>query len=358
LRIGINALYLIPGHVGGTETYIRNLVKTLSNLDEKNEYFIFISRESVGVFEKIAPQIKVVCCPFNASRRPVRILWEQFILPLQILRRRIDVLLSAGMTAPFFSSARSVLVLHDLQHENQPENFSRSQLFFLKTIIKYSAKSAAKIITLSRKAREDIIKYYKIPEDRVNIVHLAANNRSFYRRSDNEKKEVREKYSLPDKFILYLASSLPHKNYQRLLSAFKEVITEYPDLCLVLIGSRDYGSPKIKGHIQELGLEANVSMLGWLPFEDIPLIYSASSMLIFPSLHEGFGIPVIEAMACGVPVVCSDIEPLIEVAGGAALLVDPKSEEAIAEGIKRVLADSELRSCLIQRGLKRALDFT
>ncbi len=358
MRIGINALYLIPGHVGGTETYIRNLVKTLAKLDDKNEYFIFISKESLGVFEKIAPQMEVICCPFNASRRPVRILWEQFILPLQILRRRIDVLLSAGMTAPFISSARSVLVLHDLQHENQPENFSRGQLFFLRTIIKLSAKSAAKIITLSKKAREDIIKYYKIPEDRVSIVHLAANNRSFYRRSESEKQEVLEKYSLPQKFILYLASSLPHKNYQRLLSAFKEVISEYPDLYLVLIGARDYGSPEIKAKIAELGIEANVSMLGWLPFEDIPLIYSASSMLIFPSLHEGFGIPVVEAMACGVPVVCSDIEPLIEVSGGAALLVDPLSEEAITEGIKTVLEDGELRSRLIQRGLKRALDFT
>ncbi|MFQ5353947.1 MAG: glycosyltransferase family 4 protein, partial [Thermodesulfobacteriota bacterium] len=149
-----------------------------------------------------------------------------------------------------------------------------------------------------------------------------------------------------------------HKNDPRLLLAFKKVLAEFPGLCLLLIGARDYGSPEIKKKIEELGLEDNVMMLGWLPFEDIPLIYSASSLLVFPSLHEGFGIPVIEAMACGVPVVCSDIEPLIEVAGGAAKLVDPENEDAIAGGIKKVLQDPELRSQLIQKGLKRAQEFT
>ncbi|MFQ5480961.1 MAG: glycosyltransferase family 4 protein [Thermodesulfobacteriota bacterium] len=358
MRIGINALYLIPGRVGGTETYIRNLVKALDELDDRNEYFIFINRESRGIFEEIAPRMRVVCSPFNASRRPVRILWEQFILPLQIIRRRIDVLFSAGMTAPFFTTARSVLALHDLQHENYPDNFSRVQLFFLKTIIKFSAKRAAKILTLSNKAREDIIRYYHIAEERVSVVHLGTNSQSFYRRGEDEKEEIRKKYSLPKNFILYLASSLPHKNYERLLLAFKAVLAEYPELCLVLIGARDYGSPEITSKITKLGLESNVIMLGWLPYEDIPIIYSASSLLVFPSLHEGFGLPIIEAMACGLPVVCSDIEPLIEIAGDAAELVDPKSEEAIAEGIKNVLCKTGLRGRLIQKGLKRAQDFT
>ncbi len=358
MRIGINALYLIPGHVGGTEIHIRNLVKGLSDLDDKNEYFIFINKESQGFFDEIAPRMKVVCSPFRASHRPVRILWEQFILPLQVIYHRLDVLFSTGNTAPFLCPVRSVLTLHDLQHENYPENFSRLQLFFLKTIIRVSAKRAKRILTLSEKVRSDIIKHYKVPEDRISIVYHGVNNEAFYRRERADKEKIKEKYSLPERFVLYLASSLPHKNYMRLLIAFKEVVAEYPDLCLVLIGTREYGSPEIVKKIAELNLEENVIMLGWLPYEDIPLIYSASSLLVFPSLHEGFGLPVIEAMASGVPVVCSDIEPLIEIAGGAAELVDPFSEEAIALGIKKVLQDSELRSILIQKGLKRAQDFT
>jgi len=358
MRIGINALYLIPGRVGGTETYIRNLVKALAALEDNNEYFIFINKESKGIFDKIGPRMKVILCPFRASRRPVRILWEQIILPLQVLRRRIDVLLGAGMTAPFITSARSVLSLHDLQHENYPENFSRLQLFFLKTMIGMSAKRAARILTLSEKVRGDIIKYYKIPGDRINVVHLAADNRAFYRRGAEDKKKIREKHSLPDRFILYLASSLPHKNYRRLLLAFKSILDDFPGLGLVLIGARDYGAPEIRESIAELGLTADVQLLDWLPFEDIPLIYAASELLVFPSLHEGFGLPIVEAMACGVPVVCSNIEPMIEVAGGAAELVDPMSERDMARGLKKVLSNTDLRRDLVQRGLRRARDFS
>ena len=128
-----------------------------------------------------------------------------------------------------------------------------------------------------------------------------------------ELDAVRKKYSLPASFALYIASSLPHKNYERLLQAFKIVKASHKDLKLVLIGARDYGHDVIKKKIEELGLEGEVVFLGWLPFEDIPVIYSAADLFVFPSLHEGFGIPVLEAMACGVPVVCSDIEPLDEV---------------------------------------------
>jgi len=358
VRIGINALYLIPGRVGGTETYIRNLVRALARVDQKNEYFIFINRESRGIFENMAPNMRVVRCGFRATRRPVRILYEQTILPLKIRLMRLDVMLNAGMTAPFFTSSRSVLALHDLQHENLPENFSPVQRFFLKTIIGRSARRADHIITLSEKARADIIRYYKIPEGRVSVVHLAADTNIFHRYPGEETEKIRKKYSLPHRSIVYLASSLPHKNYTRLLPAFKEVLKADPGVKLVLTGARDYGAEEIKARIRELGLEKDVVMLDWLPFEDIPLVYSASIMLVFPSLHEGFGLPIIEAMACGVPVVCSGLEPMREVAGGAALLVDPMSEKAIAEGILKVLSDEEFRRGLVQKGLKRAKDFS
>ncbi len=358
MRIGINALYLIPGRVGGTETYIRNLVKALAKVDGKNEYFIFINSESRGIFENIAPNMQVVRCHFRATRRPVRILYEQVVLPIKVKLRRLDVLLGAGMTAPFFTPARSVVAIYDLQHENQPGNFSRVQLFFLKSIIRMSARRADHIITLSEKARADIMRHYGIPEGRVSAVPLAAERAVFHRYPGEEAERTRKKYSLPRRFIVYLASSLPHKNYTRLLPAFKEVLKDDPAVKLVLTGARDYGAEEVREKIRDLGLAKDVIMLDWLPFEDIPLIYSASSMLVFPSLHEGFGLPIIEAMACGVPVVCSDLEPMREVAGGAALLVDPLDEKSIAGGIKRVLSDGDLRRGLIQRGLKRAREFS
>lgn len=358
MRIGINALYLLPGRVGGSETYVRNLVKWLPRVAPSNEYVIFINRESAGVFEGLAPGARIVECPVNASSRPMRILWEQIALPFQAYKYGLDVLLSAGMTAPFFSPVPSVVVIYDLQHINQPENFSRWYLFFLRAIIYLSAKRSDGVITLSKKSKEDIQKHYRIRAGYIGVTWMASDTEAFHIRNASEVTSVRKKYGLPESFILYIASSLPHKNYQRLLEAFKTVKGTIKDMKLVLIGARDYGHDAIAAKISELGLVDDVMFLGWLPFEDIPLIYAASKLFVFPSLHEGFGIPVVEAFACGVPVVCSGIEPLVEVAGGAALLVDPISVDEIASGIIRAITDASLRERLVRDGLKRASEFS
>jgi len=358
LRIGINALYLLPGKVGGSETYVRNLVKWLLKVAPSNDYVVFINRESSGVFESLAPGALVVECPVNATNRAARILWEQIALPFQAAKHRLDILLSAGMTAPFFSPVPSVVVIYDLQHINQPENFSRGYLFFLKTIIYLSARRSDGVITLSRKSKEDIERHYGISPGNIAVTHMASESTAFYGRDAAEVDAIRFKYGLPESFILYIASSLPHKNYQRLLAAFKTVRDAHRGTKLVLIGARDYGHDAIAAKITELGLADDVIFLGWLPFEDIPPIYSASKVFVFPSLHEGFGIPVVEAFACGVPVVCSNIEPLIEVAGGAALLVDPLSQEDLAQGMLKALTDASLRQRLIRDGLARAAVFS
>jgi len=162
LHIGINALYLLPGKVGGAETYTRNLVKWLDAIDSRNRYSIFINKESVGIFESLAPGFTVVPCPIEATSRPTRILWEQFILPFQVRARRIDILLSSGLTSPILCPAKSILVLYDLQHVNQPQNFNRLYLLFLKSIIYASAKSADGIMTISNHVKSDIVKFYRI----------------------------------------------------------------------------------------------------------------------------------------------------------------------------------------------------
>ena len=357
MRIGINALYLLPGRVGGTEVYIRNLVRWLLKIDGENEYFMFINRESEGVFEELPGRLNVIPCPIKAKSRPLRVLWEQIVLPFQIRKRNIDVLLSAAMTSPFLCPVKSVLVLHDLQHVNQPWNFPKVFLFFLKALIYLSAKTSDSIITISEKVKGDIVKHYGIPPERVHAIHIGIDTGSFFIRKPAELKPVMDKYRLPSRFILYPAASLPHKNHERLLEAFKTVKKEEKTLKLLLTGARDYGHENIERKIKELDLKDDVIFLGWLPHEDMPAIYCASTLLIFPSLHEGFGMPVIEAFASGVPVVCSDIEPLKEIAEGAALFIDPYNPESIAEGILKVLNDGKLRQELIKNGLERAKNF-
>lgn len=358
MKIGINALYLLPGKVGGTEIYIRNLVKWLLKIDKDNTYVIFINKESRGIFDEFGSGIEVVLCPIQASSRPVRILWEQFMLPFQIWHYKINILLSAGMTSPFFCPSTSVLVIHDLQHINQPRNFSWFYLFFLKNIIYLSTKTADGIVVISEKVKQDLIKFYKIPPENIAVVHHAADHNMFFVRDKDEVVSVRVKYNLPERFVLYIASSLPHKNHERLLQAFRIVKERVPGIKLVLIGARDKGYDVISKRIKEIGLEDDIIFLGWLPFKDIPMIYCASDVFVFPSVHEGFGLPILEAMACGIPVVCSNIEPLTEVAGNAAFFVDPYSPSDIADGILSVIQDQQLQKNLIEKGFKKAGEFT
>lgn len=358
MRIGINALYLLPGRVGGSEIYVRNLVRALPLVSPGDRFVIFVNRESAGVFESISPDVEVVNCALSAASRPARILWEQFVLPFQVRKHAIDILLSAGMTAPFICPVPSFVMIYDLQHVNLPQNFGRIQLLFLKTIIYMSARMARGVLTLSEKSRSDIVRHYSIAPERVFVTHLASDSGSFHAQSAEDISAVRKKYKLPERFILYIASSLPHKNYSRLLEAFKLVTAKDAGIKLVLIGSRDYGQDAVVERIGEMGLRDDVVFSGWLPFEDIPLIYAASELFVFPSLHEGFGIPVLEAMATGVPVVCSNIEPLTEVVAGAACLVDPLSPGDMAQGMLKVLTDAALRERLVRDGLKRAESFS
>ncbi len=358
MRIGINALYLLPGRVGGSEVYIRSLVKFITRAGSTHEFFIFINRETKGVFDALAPPLNVIECNVRACSRVKRILYEQVVLPVKVRDLKIDALFSAGMTAPFFCPVKSVLAIYDLQHINQPENFPRMQLPFLRGITRLSAKGADRIVTISHAVKRDIVTHYKIPGHKVFVAHLAADRKVFFPRDEKEVADARRRLKLPDRYILYLASSLPHKNYERLLNAFLEVRASEPGVKLLLAGAREHGAGEIKEKIESLGLGNDVVLLGWLPFEDIPLLYSAASLLAFPSLHEGFGIPVVEAMASGVPVVCSSIEVLKEVAADAALFVDPLLPQDIARGMLRVLRDKALREDIIKKGINRAAQFS
>jgi glycosyltransferase involved in cell wall biosynthesis len=358
VRIGINALYLLPGKVGGTETYIRNLVRNLLEVERDNTYVIFINKESMGIFPESDPRVKIILCPIAATNRPLRILWEQFILPFQVRRHKVDVLLSAGMTSPFVCPVPSVLVIYDLQHVNQPQNTPGLYRFFLKTIIYLSAKTSDGVITISEQVKRDIVRYYGIGADKISVTHLAVNHELFFPLGSDNPESVRTKYNLPERYLLYAAALLPHKNHARLLPAFKEIIKEMPGTKLVLTGAWEKGQDTIASLIADLGLEKDVIMLGWLPLEDMPAIYRNAELFVYPTLHEGFGLPILEAMASGVPVVCSRIEPLIEIAGSAALLVDPYDQSAVAEGILSVLKVRTLRMGLIEAGILRAKTFS
>jgi glycosyltransferase involved in cell wall biosynthesis len=251
-----------------------------------------------------------------------------------------------------------MLVIYDLQYINQPHNYSRFYLFFLKAIIDGSVKTADGIITISNQAKNDIVKYYKLKPENVTVGYLGVDHTVFFPGSSQDIAAARTKYNLPEHYLLYAASLLPHKNHERLLKAFQEIKGTMPGRKLVLTGAWETGYDRTFAIISALGLQKDVVMLGWVPFEDIPLIYRGAELFVYPSLHEGFGLPLLEAMASGIPVVCSRVEPLTEVAGDAAVLVDPYDHSDIARGILSIWRDKTLRMKLIEAGLERARTFT
>jgi len=216
MRIGINALFLLPGEVGGSEVYLRNLLQQFESLGRGSACTIFVNREANGYFDDIVPSATLAHCPVNARNRMLRVLWEQLVLPVQVRKRRLDVLLSAGMSAPFVLPLASVLTIHDLQHVNQPQHFSKFYRMCLGAIVYWSARTADRIIAVSNTVKHDLVRRYRIADSKVFVIQhgLAAD---VHQGVKGDKDGPARRNALPERYVVYPASLHPHKNHHRLL---------------------------------------------------------------------------------------------------------------------------------------------
>ena len=353
IRIGVNALYLIPGGVGGTEIYLRNLLAALAEIDSSNQYHVFINRETAAgePLAPKAPNFHTAICAVHATNRPARLLWEQLLLPWQAAKRRLDVLFCPGYTAPVLTRRRTVTVIHDMQHKRQPQNFGRWELLAWRASVWASAHSSREIITVSENSRRDIIEIYGVPGDRVHVVGHGI-ERAFF-----ESREDRTLTGLGDwPYLLSVSTIHPHKNWERWLEAYGQLVAQGFPHHLVIAGLKGNYSEELSRLIQAKRLADRVHAVGWVPRPKLRALLRFSDALVFPSTFEGFGMPVLEALAAGVPVACSDIAPLREVAGEAALFFDPHAVQSIGAAVRRLLTEPELPKRLIEAGRKRALD--
>jgi glycosyltransferase involved in cell wall biosynthesis len=319
MRIGINALYLIPGGVGGTETYLRCLVSALEQLPHGHEIVVFANRET----GRLGSQC--VAVPVNARFRPARIAFEQCALPFLLHRRRIDVLLNPGFTAPLFAGIAQVTVFHDLQHKRHPEYFRWFDLPFWNLLLWLSAKRSDRLIAVSEATRQDLLRFY----GRDAAVAPHGVEEEFFALALRRQ---------PGDFLLYPSTTHPHKNHARLLRVFARLRKDHPGLRLTLTGVRGFVEDRVQRDIRELGLQDAVDCKGWLPRAELLELYRRARGFVYPSLFEGFGMPVLEALAAGLPVACSNIEPLRSLAGGCALLFDPEDENEMLGALARLLA--------------------
>jgi glycosyltransferase involved in cell wall biosynthesis len=217
-------------------------------------------------------------------------------------------------------------------------------------------RAADAVIAVSECTKRDAIRFYRIPEEKITVIYEGVNPR-FRPASPEAIAAVRARYGLPERFILYVGTIEPRKNLTTLLEAFHHLLATY-DLRLVIVGKKGWLYERFFRRLRELGLENRVLFTGYVPDEDLPAIYSAADLFVFPSLYEGFGLPVLEAMACGTPVICSNTSSLPEVAGDAALLVDPTDARALTGAMEQVLTNERLWATLRAKGMERARGFT
>lgn len=348
MRIGVNALYLIPGAVGGTEVYLRHLLASLGEIDSANEYFLFTNRETGRALGPARANFHILEQPLPAAFRPARIAWEQTVLPLALASHRIDVLLNPGFTAPLVCGCPQVTVFHDLQHKRHPEHFRWFDLPFWRFFLYWSAHISRIVIADSATTGADLEKYYRLPAQKIRVVPLGVDPRFF------AMAQVRR----PEPMLLAVSTLHPHKNLSRLLHAFAAFRRKRPDFRLVITGLRGFHSANLEKLRTELGLEASVEFTGWIPREDLYDLYARAWAFLYPSTFEGFGLPVLEALAAGVPTACSRIEPLAGIAGSAALHFNPDNDAEILDAIDRLVSDEGLREKLAAAGPERASQFS
>jgi glycosyltransferase involved in cell wall biosynthesis len=348
MRIGVNALYLIPGAVGGTEIYLRNLLRALAEIDSANEYVIFTNRETGKDLAPRQANFLLVQQPIRATFRPARILWEQTLLPLSVAARRVDVLLNPGFTAPFVCGCPQVIVFHDMQHKRHPEHFRWFDLPFWNFLLFWSAHVSACIIADSDATRADLERFYRLRSSKIQVVPLGVEPEFF--------QIARARH--PEPFLLSASTLHPHKNLDGLLRVFAEFRQDRPEFSLVIAGLRGFEAANLERLREKLALTDAVQFTGWIAREKLYDLYARAWAFIYPSTFEGFGLPVVEALAAGIPTACSRIEPLSGIAGDAALQFDPHKDSALLEAIKRITNDQQLRTNLSAAGPQRAALFS
>lgn len=344
----------MPGRTGGMETVARELIPALAAARPDLRLTAFVNRETASEQGPWREAAEWVTLPVRASNRLDWVRGEQTLLPRAAAAAGVEVLHSLGATSPFWGGPfRRVLNIYDFNYRLYPETHNRIYGRGLDLLVRFGAHRSHRIIACSQSTRGDAERLLGVAGERIDVVPLGLGARSSV--APTPEPELRERFALgPGRRIaLTFSDRRPHKNLMRLLEALGE-----DDWQLVIAGYQTPYERELRARIAALGLEQRVRLLPWVPDADREGLYALASVFVFPSLYEGFGLPVLEAMARGIPVACSNAASLPEVAGDAALLFDPRDTAAIAAAIERLLGDDSLREGLRLAGRERAARFT
>ena len=351
-RIAINA-HLLSGEAGyrraGIHHYIAQVLSHLPQTEE--EAYTIFTRYGADLPERADFVLQGSRWPTES--RSVRILWEQLVWPWQA--RQQDLMHSMAFVLPFAARCPSVVTVYDLSFLHFPEQFPSLQRWYLTSQTKRSCRAARRVITISESSRQDVHRFFGVPLAQIDVVYPGVNGR-YQPLPAAQISAFRQKHQLPERFILHVGTLQPRKNIPALLEALAKLNDK--DVQLVLAGGKGWLYDEIFAQVTSLGLVDRVIFAGYVHDEDLPLWYNAATLFAFPSVYEGFGMPVVEAMACGTPVVASNASSIPEAVGNAGLLFDPQDAAALAERMASVLNDSTMSATMRNNGLQHAMNFS
>ncbi len=351
MRIAIDA-HSVGTKLAGNESYAVNLIEALAEIDGVNDYTLYVTTaEGYDRFHQRWPNFKV-----QTTLPHTPLIRIPLTLSAELRKHPVDVL-HVQFTAPPFCPCPVVVSIHDLSFEHLPETFNRRSRTQLRLTVRHSARRAAKILTLSEHTRNDVIDTYGIDPNRITAIPLAAPAHFGPVTYEKELQRVRQTYGIDGDYVLSVGSIQPRKNLVRLIKAYaslrgKQGGNNFPKL--VLVGKRAWLYDETLRALEETGIGDSVVLTGYVPESDLPALYSGALCFIYPSFFEGFGLPPLEAMKCGAPVIVGNATSLPEVVGDAALKVDPFDVSAIAWAMDQLIKDAELRQELRDKGLARA----
>jgi glycosyltransferase involved in cell wall biosynthesis len=356
MRIGIMLQSLC--HLGGIGTYTRQLVEHLLRIDNDNEYLLIYpsfgkSSTRFGIFSSHINVHEV----YSKSLVPHALYWDNVVVPRIAKRYKLDLMFNPFLSVPLMGNFKKVFVLHGHEWFTMPEVFWLSERLIGKLRMKANIREADKVISISNTMTELCVQHIGFPRDKFSTIYHGVNHEFKPITDSNMLETVRKSYNLPQKFILFIGGIYPQKNFAGLVKAFHLLAHDIPHQ-LVVAGQARWKFSNDLQLIQEQGLEKRVQLLGWVDPEHIPALYNLADCFVYPSLYEGFGLCLVEAMASGCPVVAAASGALPEIAQDAALLVDPQNYPQMKAAILEVVSDSRVRQGLIQKGITRAKDFT
>lgn len=330
MKIGIDVQTTL-GQKTGFGFYVDNLVKHLKKYNHANTYKLYKPNSQSD---------------FNA---PKRFQWDQFIFPNMAKKDKVDILHQPCFSAPVFYRGKVVVTIHDLIAIKFGQDIPFYSRQFFGKWMPFSYRCADRIIAISEHTKKDIIKMLKIPKEKITVIYEAADEACKYVSDQKLVEKVKEKYGINGDYLIHIGTINPRKNLEFLIKVFSKVVDKSPDIKLVITGKKGWYYEGLFTLVEDLGLKNKVIFTGYIEDSEKPILYTGAKIFLFPSLYEGFGLPILESMACHTPVISSNTSSLPELIGNAGILLDPKDEAGWVAEIKRLLVNEKLRRDLIVR---------